>query len=50
MPQLCQIKELKANLDAVWNFRGDKIAVGTSSGHTFVGSYNSEMGFWIAKP
>lgn len=48
MPQLCQIKELKANLDAAWNHRGDKFCVGASSGHVFVGSYDEQLGFWIA--
>jgi len=32
MPQLCIIKEPKANLDASWNHRGDKFCVGTASG------------------
>jgi len=40
MPQLCQIKELKANLDAVWNFRGDKFAVGAASGQVYVGAWD----------
>lgn len=48
LPQLCAIKELKANLDASWNHRGDKFCVGASSGHVFVGKYNSDTGFWVA--
>ena len=49
MPQLCQIKELKANTDACWNHRGDKFAVGAASGLVFVGSYDPQNGFWIAR-
>ena len=49
MPQLCQIKELKSNLDACWNHRGDKFAVGASSGKVFVGSWDAACGFWIAR-
>jgi len=49
MPQLCQIKELKSNLDACWNHRGDKFAVGASSGKVFVGRWDAEVGFWIAE-
>lgn len=45
---LCAIKELKSNLDAAWNHRGDKFCVGASSGHVFVGSYNDVVGFWVA--
>ena len=48
VPQLCQIKELKANLDATWNHRGDKFCVGASSGHVFTGTYDEALGFWIA--
>lgn len=49
MPQLCQIKELKANTDACWNHRGDKFAVGAASGLVFVGSYDAANGFWVAR-
>lgn len=49
MPQLCQIKELKANTDACWNHKGDKFAVGAASGLVFVGSYDAQNGFWIAR-
>jgi WD40 repeat protein len=31
-PQMGVIKEPRANLDASWNVRGDKFAVGSSSG------------------
>lgn len=48
LPQLVVIKELKSNLDAQWNHRGDKICVGSSSGHVYVGNYNAEVGFWVA--
>lgn len=48
MPQLCAIKELKANLDASWNYRGDKFCVGAASGHVFVGLFDENNGFWIA--
>ena len=47
LPQLVIIKELKSNLDAQWNHRGDKICVGSSSGHVYVGSYNQEVNFWV---
>lgn len=48
LPQLVIIKELKANLDAQWNFRGDKICVGSSSGHIYIGKYNPDVNFWVA--
>ena len=48
IPTLCAVKELKANLDASWNKRGDKFCVGASSGHVFVGKYNPDLGFWVA--
>lgn len=48
MPQLCIIKEPKANLDASWNHRGDKFCVGTASGQVFTGMYNQENSFWVA--
>lgn len=47
MPQLVIIKELKSNLDAQWNHRGDKICVGASSGHVYVGAFNVVAGFWV---
>lgn len=49
MPQLCNIKELKANTDASWSTRGDKFVVGAASGNVFVGSYNNKVGLWIAQ-
>ena len=48
MPNLCAVKELKSNLMASWNTRGDKFCVGGSSGHVFVGSYNNQLNFWVA--
>lgn len=48
MPQLCNIKELKANTDASWSPRGDKFVVGAASGMVFVGTYNDAVGLWIA--
>ena len=48
MPNLCAIKELKSNLFASWNSRGDKFCVGGSSGHVFVGTYNTTLNFWVA--
>ena len=48
IPTLCAVKELKANLDASWNKRGDKFCVGASSGHVFTGKYNPDLGFWVA--
>jgi WD40 repeat protein len=47
LPQLVMIKELKANLDAQWNHRGDKICVGASSGHVYVGGYDDNVNFWV---
>ena len=47
-PTLCAVKELKANLDAAWNSKGDKFCVGASSGHVFVGKFNPDLGFWVA--
>jgi WD40 repeat protein len=48
MPQLVIIKELKSNLDAQWNHRGDKLCVGASSGHVYIGALNKDVGFWVA--
>ena len=48
MPNLCAVKELKSNLFASWNGRGDKFCVGGSSGHVFVGAYNDQLNFWVA--
>ena len=47
-PNLCAVKELKSNLFASWNNRGDKFCVGGSSGHVFVGAYNEQLNFWVA--
>ena len=48
MPNLVAVKELKSNLFASWNPRGDKFCVGGSSGHVFVGTHNAELNFWVA--
>ena len=48
MPNLCAVKELKSNLFASWNNRGDKFCVGGSSGHVFIGSFNADLNFWVA--
>ena len=48
LPTLCAVKELKANLDAAWNHRGDKYCIGASSGHVFMGTYNTDLQFWVA--
>jgi len=40
IPALCAVKELKSNLFASWNHRGDKFCVGGSSGHVFIGTFN----------
>ena len=48
LPSLCNIKELKSNLDAAWNTQGNKFCVGASSGHVFVGSYDENVSFWVA--
>ena len=45
MPNLCAVKELKSNLSASWNGRGDKFCVGGSSGHVFIGTYNTALNF-----
>jgi len=42
------VKELKSNMFASWNHRGDKFCVGGSSGHVFIGTYNPELHFWVA--
>jgi WD40 repeat protein len=39
MPKMGILRELKANFDASWNTRGDKFAVGSSSGFVYVGSF-----------
>jgi len=49
MPQLCNIKELKANTDAAWSTKGDKFVVGAASGYVFVGSFNNKVNLWIAQ-
>lgn len=48
MPNLCNLKELRSCLFATWNCRGDKWAVGGSSGHVFIGTYNVACSMWIA--
>ena len=48
MPNLVAVKELKSNLFASWNPRGDKFCVGGSSGHVFVGTHNVDLNFWVA--
>ena len=48
MPTLCAIKELKANMFASWNHRGDKFCVAGSSGHVFVGTFEHNLNFWVA--
>jgi WD40 repeat protein len=49
-PQIGMIKEQRANLDAVWNTRGDIFAVATSSGDVHIGTYSSQNNFWVAHP
>ena len=44
------IKEMKANLDASWNTRGDKFCVGSSSGFVYIGTYSEANNFWVAHP
>jgi hypothetical protein len=34
------VPEKRANIDATWNHRGDKFAVGASSGKIYIGNYN----------
>jgi actin related protein 2/3 complex subunit 1A/1B len=48
LPQLGVIKEQRANLDASWNMRGDKLAVASSSGQVYVGKFSSDNNFWVA--
>lgn len=43
------MKETKANIDASWNFRGDKFAVAAASGHVFIGKFNESINFWAAE-
>ena len=50
LPQMGMIKESKANLDAAWNYRGDKFAIGSSSGHVYIGTYSKANNFWVAHP
>jgi len=50
LPQIGMIKETKANLDGCWNHRGDKFAVGSSSGVIYVGSFFANSNFWVAHP
>ena len=49
-PQIGMIKEQRANLDAVWNTRGDIFAVATTSGDVHIGTYSSANNFWVAHP
>ena len=49
-PQMGMIKEMKANLDASWNTRGDKFCVGSSSGHIYIGTFSEANNFWVAHP
>ena len=48
MPQLGMIKEQRANLDASWNYRGDKFSIASSSGCVYVGTYFEANNFWVA--
>ena len=48
-PQLAVIKETKSNIDASWNHSGNKFCVGASSGNVFVGLFDTDMNFWVAK-
>ena len=48
-PQLAVVKETKANIDAAWNYKGDKFCVGAASGHVFIGSFSEANNFWIAQ-
>lgn len=45
-PQLAVIKETKSNIDAAWNYLGNKFCVGASSGNVFIGSFDADQGFW----
>lgn len=45
---MCAVKELKSNLFASWNHRGDKFCVGGSSGHVFIATFNDQLNFWLA--
>lgn len=49
-PQMGMIKESKANLDAVWNTKGDQFVVGSSSGFVYIGEYSAANNFWVAHP
>ena len=41
-------QEKMANLDGVWNTKGDKYAVAASSGNVYVGRYHADNNFWVA--
>tara|TARA_B110000285_G_scaffold220463_1_gene272240 strand:- start:528 stop:932 length:405 start_codon:yes stop_codon:yes gene_type:complete len=41
-------QEKMANLDGVWNTKGDKYAVASSSGNVYVGQYYADNNFWVA--
>ena len=47
LPTLANVKETKANIDAVWNHKGNKFAVATASGNVFIGVYSEENAFWL---
>ncbi len=49
-PQMGMIPEQKANLDASWNFRGDKFCVGASTGNVYLARFNANQNFWVANP
>ena len=43
LPSLCNIKELKSNLDVAWNSAGNKFVVGATSGHVYVGTFDPQV-------
>jgi len=48
LPQMGVNQEKMANLDGVWNTKGDKYVVAASSGNVYVGRYYADNNFWVA--
>ena len=46
---MANVKETKANIDAAWNYRGDKFCVGAASGQVFIGIFSQANNFWIGQ-
>lgn len=46
-PTLAVVKESKSNIDASWNYKGNKFCVGAASGNVFIGNYSEANNFWV---